>query len=443
MTQPLKELECGLREELVRSLGRHRYRLWFRDTSVLDVSEQALRLAVPTDVHRAWMQFTFAEQLQQACTNLLGEGVQVELQICEAQDAKRRVRDALPRGPSGWERLVASRRPEPTFDNFLSVPSGRFPLLLLRQLVQGGGAGTSPVVYLVGPAGSGKTHLCQAFGNEVAHRDPSACVVLTARAFTQRFVAALRMRNVDAVHALEVSLTSRKFVVIDDLDELARRQATQAELARLMDLGLRQGTRFLFAAREHPDDLDGLSDRLRSRLVSGVVTPVRSCAGASLRELLARRSASCGIQAPDAVLDAILDDTVCVAGAVEILDRWVAASATMQRPLEASWLPEIAPGVALSAQDEVIHRVKDAVATHFQIDRALLDRATKARDAAFPRRVAMYLVFRACALPLTQLGEAFGLRSHSSASRAIRELRALREKDPDLDSLIDALLARL
>ena len=102
-----------------------------------------------------------------------------------------------------------------------------------------------------------------------------------------------------------------------------------------------------------------------------------------------------------------------------------------------------APSVAATAREEVIRRAKDLVARQFGIARSLLDRPTKVRRAAFPRRVAMYLVYRACALPLARLGAAFGLRSHSSVSRAIREIRTLRERDPEVEQLVDGLLARI
>ena len=60
-----------------------------------------------------------------------------------------------------------------------------------------------------------------------------------------------------------------------------------------------------------------------------------------------------------------------------------------------------------------------------------------------PRRVAMYLVFRAAALSLADLGKAFGLKSHTSASRAIREIRARRELDPTIEVAVDGLLGQL
>jgi chromosomal replication initiation ATPase DnaA len=55
----------------------------------------------------------------------------------------------------------------------------------------------------------------------------------------------------------------------------------------------------------------------------------------------------------------------------------------------------------------------------------------------------MYLVYRAAALPLSELGKAFGLKSHASAARAIREVRARRDDDPTVEVVVDGLLAEL
>jgi len=50
---PHRAIQDGIREELLREVGRNRYRLWFRDTEVLGVGEDAVTFAVPTEVQVA------------------------------------------------------------------------------------------------------------------------------------------------------------------------------------------------------------------------------------------------------------------------------------------------------------------------------------------------------------------------------------------------------
>jgi len=438
-----REINDGLREELLQALGRHRFRLWFRDTAVVDVAEHALTLAVPTDVHRAWLEYTYGDVLRTACENVLGEGVDVHLRVSADQDARRILREKLPQRPEDWDELFERRGARATLDNYVAGPSGRFPVMVLRQLLDGGAVRGATTYYLHGACGSGKTHLLRGLLADVDRRRPGDALYLTARRFTQRYVTALRAKEVDALRAFELDLTSRRLILIDDVDELAARQATQAALVRLQERCCGSDTRLVFAGRNHPSEISGFSARLRSRLLGGIVLAVALPDRTLLGRILEERARSMGAVLTPEVQTAILDRTASVRGAVGIVDRWAIASAEVGWSLEPAWLEELAPSVAATAREEVIRRAKDLVARHFGVDRTLLDRPTKVRTARFPRRVAIYLVYRACALPLTDLGAAFGFRSHSSVSRAVREMRDLRTQDAGVEQLVDGLLARL
>jgi chromosomal replication initiator protein DnaA len=438
-----REINDGLRDELLQALGRHRFRLWFRDTSVVDVSEHALTLAVPTDVHRTWLEFTYGDVLHDACERVLGEGVEVRLQVSVQQEARRVLREKLPQRPEEWDALFERHAARPSLDTFVSGASGRFPVMILRQLRDGGAARGATTFYVHGACGAGKTHLLRGLHADLTRRRPGDAAYLTARLFTQRYVTALRAKEVDALRAFELDLTSRRLILIDDVDELAARTATQAALVRLQERCCGTDTRLVFAGRNHPSDIAGLSPTLRSRLLGGIVLGVPLPDRALLGDILAARALRMGSTLTQNVRTAILDRTASVRGAVEILDRWAVASAEVGRPLEPDWLEELAPSVAATAREEVIRRAKEVVSQHFGIARPLLDQPTKVRSARFPRRMAMYLVYRACALPLTELGAAFGLRSHSSVSRAIHELRDLRRTDASVEQLVDGLLAKI
>ncbi len=443
MNSVYRDINAGLREELLQRIGRARFQLWFRDTSVVEVSEQALTLAVPNEVHSTWLQFTYADELQQACEEVLGEGVSIRLEVSDEQERRRLMRERLPQRPQAWDELLDRRRVPASLDTFVPGAQGRFPLMILRQLLEGGAAGGANMLYLYGGCGAGKTHLLRGLEADMARRRPGSALYLTARRFTQRYVNALRAREVDAVRAFEIDLRSRKLVLIDDVEELAPRRATQEALVRLQESSCGGDTRFVLAGRRHPGELEGFSDRLRSRVRGGIILNVPVADRLRLDDILAARAARTGCKASPDVRAAVLERTASVRGAVELIERWAAASAEIDTPLELEWLPELAPSVAATAQEEVVRRVKDVVSGHFSVPRVLFDQPTKIRTAQFPRRVAMYLVYRACALPLTTLGKVFGLRSHSSVSRAIQEMREMRTIDAGVDQLVDGLLARL
>jgi chromosomal replication initiator protein len=433
----------GIRGELVQEVGRQRYRLWFRDVSVARVDSDRVTLAVPTEVHRTWLQYTYGEALSRACGGVLGEGVQVELRVDPAGAERASLRDRLPALPDEWEALVARRRPVPTFSSYVAPPGEPFAVRLLEQFVHGSGESDPPSVYLYGEAGTGKSHLLRALHGAVERQAPGDSVYLTSRRFTTLYVSALRAKQVEAVKAFEVGLGARRLILLDGVESLAGRRATEAELSSLRERAVGTRTRFVLAGRRHPREIETLGTKLRSWLLGGVVLRLKSPGREGLGRILDARALQFGADLPAAVRDAILDRTASVDGAVEVLERWAAASSHLRRPLPVEWLSDLSPAVTSTAREEVVRRAKDAVARHYGIARSLLDRSTKVRSAAHPRRVAMYLVYRAASLPLKDLGRAFGLSSHSTVSRALATVRSARTADPDLEHVIEGLLARM
>lgn len=444
MSEALRPIQDELREELVREVGRSRFRLWFRDTVVEDVDESSVTIAVPTEVHRTWLQYTYGDVLTRAVGTVLGDGVDVHLEVSRAQGIRREMRDRLPARNQDWAALLDRRRPQPRLESFVCGSGERFPPMLLAQLVHGNGTVNPPAVYLYGEHGTGKTHLLAGLQAASDALGPGDAVYLTSRRFTSRFVSALRAKEMDALRAFEVDLCHRRIVLIDDVNSLAGRTATQAALVRLRERAHGTRTRFVFTSSRHPRELEDVSPRLRSWFMGGVLLRLKTPDRGWLDQILVQRAQSYGLgDVEQNVLDWVHERTSSIHGAVEVMDRWGAASAEMGRPLGVEWLPEIAPSVTATARQEIIRRAKEAVSSHYGIAPHLLNAPTKVRSAALPRRVAMYLVYRAAALPLKELGAAFGLKSHSSVSRAIRQIREEREGDPALEHVVDGLLARM
>lgn len=436
-------LAAELSAEFKAAVGRTRWRTWFRDVGVRRFSGDELVLAVPTEVHRTWIGFTLRDVLQTACAHVVGDGVHVRLEVDERQDAVRRLRDRLPATPREWEHALAARRPPPTFEGFVTPPEARFAVQLLQSLVHGGSASPAPVIYLVGESGCGKSHLLGALHAALERAAPGEALLTCASRFTSSYGRALRSEEAASLRAFEADVLGRRLVLLDGLEGLSGRSATQAVLVRLLERAALAGPRFVVAGRALPRDLEGLLPGLASRLVAGPVVRLPAPGRALLGGVLAGRAQVLGVPAPPEVLEAVLDRSLSPQTAVTWIERWALASERAGRPLLAAELGEVAPPASVSAPDEVLRRVKAAVARHFGVAPALLERPTKQRAAALPRRIAVYLAYRAAAVPLGTLARAFGFRSHSSVSRAIHGVREARQADAELEALVDGLLARL
>lgn len=140
---------------------------------------------------------------------------------------------------------------------------------------------------IIGPPGTGKTHLLNALGHELINASGGAAVVafVTGQQFADEFIAALRdgtvtqwrrrYRRVDAL-------------LMDDLQQVAGKERTQDEVFELFRDLLGAGKQLAFTAAQSPQDMTGLDDRLRARFEGGLVVEL-AAPDVSMREQLYRR----------------------------------------------------------------------------------------------------------------------------------------------------------
>jgi len=90
-----------------------------------------------------------------------------------------------------------------------------------------------------------------------------------------------------------------------------------------------------------------------------------------------------------------------------------------------------------------IDEIQTRVAEHFQIPKAEMTSARRDREVARPRQVAMYLSKQLTPRSMPEIGRRFGKRDHTTAIHAVRQIARLREKDPELNLHVRALVELL
>lgn len=154
-----------------------------------------------------------------------------------------------------------------TLELFGEGPSTRSVVEAIRTAATEPGSRYNPLV-IVGPAGTGKTHLLHAFGHALRAAGLTRVAVFDAQQFVDGLVAALgdgsiarwrqRLRRVDAV-------------LLDDVGVLAGKERSQEELYLLYNLLLESGRQMAFTATGPPAQLEGFEPRLATRLAGGLV----------------------------------------------------------------------------------------------------------------------------------------------------------------------------
>jgi chromosomal replication initiator protein len=161
----------------------------------------------------------------------------------------------------------------------------------------------NPLV-LVGPAGTGKTHLLHAIANALADPDGPhrrvACT--TASAFSEELILALRDDTVDRWRA---RYRSADVLCLDGVHFVAGKQRSQEELFHLLNAAREYGKQVVVTSEAPPRELARLEERLRTRLEDGLVVELQRPDAALREKLVARFFLAVGDEAEPEVVQAV------------------------------------------------------------------------------------------------------------------------------------------
>ena len=171
----------------------------------------------------------------------------------------------------------------------LSLPADSFAVRAARLAAEQPGEKYNPF-FVYGPEGTGKTTLLAALANALAERNSLLPVAFVhGRQFAAEVIQSIEQNCVDAWRARYRRISA---LVLDDIDELIGTERGQEELFHLFEDLRRAGAQLAFGGVDRPAQLNGLEERLRTRLESGLVVSIdeRSVEAPPAAEAQARRA---------------------------------------------------------------------------------------------------------------------------------------------------------
>lgn len=299
-------------------------------------------------------------------------------------------------------------------------------------------------LYLKAATGQGKTHLLHAIGNAHRQECPGARIYYcSAERFMIDFVQAMRDKT-----TMEFKSRLRAFdmLLVDDIQFIVGKTATQEELLHTIDALLGAGKRLVIASDRAPQALDDVDQRLLSRLSMGLVADIEPADVELRRSILRNRLAQFApMEVGDDVIE-FLARTVYrnVRELLGGLNKLIAFAQLTGQPVTLA-LAEAQLTDILSANRKriTIDEIQRTVCQFYRLDR--IEMASKRRNRAVvrPRQIAMYLAKMLTPRSYPEIGRKFGGRDHSTVIHAVKLIEDLRVRDADMDSDVRTLLQQL
>ena len=154
-----------------------------------------------------------------------------------------------------------------TFESFVEGKSNHIALAASRQIGDGLKNSYNPL-FIYGGVGLGKTHLMHAVGNEILRKDPTKKI---AYVHSEKFVSDMvKSLQLGAINEFKQYYRSLDALLIDDIQFFAKKEQSQEELFHTFNSLLEKGSQMILTCDRYPKEIDGLEDRLKSRLGWGL-----------------------------------------------------------------------------------------------------------------------------------------------------------------------------
>ncbi len=439
---------CG---GLRRDLGAQIYGQWIKPISLsrFDVESGALQLELPSEFAANWVRDRYADRLLLAwkANHPAVEEISFAAKPGAAQIAKVKQSGTPEMGgqnaPEQRRRFRLDLDPRMTFAEFIPGHSNILALNAAQRMA----AAERPLfcpLYLQSSTGQGKTHLMHAIGHGYREQFPSARIIyMSAERFMIEFVSAMR-RNEGM--EFKASLREADLLMIDDIQFIVGKNSTQEEFLHTIDALISQGKRVVVAADRPPQALDGVDQRLLSRLSMGLVADIQSAGLELRRDILKHRLASMPHQHVSDEVVEFLARTISrnlrelEGGLNKLLAYAQLTGREITRELAEEQLSDI---LSACRRRITIDEIQRTVCEYYRLDRNEMSSKRRARAVARPRQVAMYLAKVMTPRSYPEIGRKFGGRDHSTVIHAVKLVEQLRGEDSEMDNDVRMLLRQL
>lgn len=298
--------------------------------------------------------------------------------------------------------------------------------------------------FIYGGVGLGKTHLLQAIGNYVKSTSPDRNVIYVT---CEQFVA----DYVNSINNKSTAVFRRKYrscdvLLIDDIQFLQGKEATQDELFSTFNHLYENNKRIVFTSDKKPQDLDGIENRLISRFAWGLTTDIQPPNFEARLAIIDKKLEKVTLTVPKNVRELIANT---------MKNNIRELEGCLRSFVQTCVLTGVSP--TLKVAEEVISKIinesntkkitifeiKTVVADYYKVPIEEIDKKKRTKEIALARQVAMYIARNLTDISLPKLGSEFGGRDHSTVSFAIKKITEQKRIDEALSKDIERITEKL
>jgi len=452
MSSPLWQAVLG---EIELSVSRGNYITWFKNTQLVQHSDELVIIGVPNIFIKQQLEKKFNDVFVETLkkNGIAPERIEYKIVAMEPHkiEEDEPILTQAPASVSVESPKITNNgisqsyrqglNDRYTFDNFIVGAGNELAFAACQSIAANPGQRYNPLL-LYGGVGIGKTHLIQAVGSAIRANNPEAKVLyITTEQFVQEFVEALRYRK---TNEFATHYRTADVLIVDDIQFIAGKEKIQEEFFHTFNTLHQANKQIIISSDRLPKDIPTLEERLQSRFAWGMSIDMQNPDFETRCAIIQTKAQVNNVELPNDVVEYLSTNIHTNVRELEGALNQLLAFCEM-RALEPNL--DIAISVLGSSRTRPKHlsakQIIERTAKHFQIPLEDILGPKRDKDIVVPRQIAMYILRSELHLSFPKIAHELGRKDHTTAIHSVEKIEKESQLDSSLRNTISEIKERL
>jgi len=437
------------------------FEAWFKPIVPLSYSDGTFTVQVPSYFFYEYLEANYVKVLEMTLNRVFGANTMLKYRILvggkEAGNGDVTIKGEGPKDVNSASANLSdnSKAPGPfkvasqdinsllnprySFANFIEGESNRLVRAVSEQIALDPGKTAFNPLFIYGPSGTGKTHICQAIGLKIKELYPQKRVMyISSHMFRLQYTDAQRKNILNDFLGFYQSID---VLLLDDIHELIGMTKTQETFFQIFNNLHQLGRQLVVTCDRAPVDLQGMEERLISRLKWGLTAQIMRPDHELRRKILRHIIDNSGTVIPDDVFDFIVERvTESIRNLEGVVVSLIAHSLVANGPIDMELARRVvSQTVSLEKKQLTIKKIMERVCDFFHIDETLIQTRSRKHEIVKARQIIMYFAKKYTDSSLSHIGKAVGNKDHATVIYSDTLVKQQIEIDKSYRSTIEAI----
>jgi len=430
-----RQLWESILAEIELSVSKPAFATWFKDTHIVKRDENTIILSVPN----AFARDMFQSRYHATVLKLLRDKdhtIHAVEYVINRDEPKRRDEKIINTQNGNLplpETLVNkddNLNPRYTFENFIIGPFNELAHAAAQAVIKSPGLMYNPL-FIYGSTGHGKTHLIQSIGNHIKTVSPGKRVFyMTSEKFGQDCMNALQTQK---MAVFKEKYRKYDVLIMDDIQFFSEKQKFQEELFHLFNTLYDNNKQVIFSSDKHPHFIQGLEDRLRSRMSAGMIVDIPQPDHESRIAILNAKSKLQNISLSPDVIDYLAKTVVGNIRDLEgALNTLIIHSQLKGREVAVADVRNLIKSNQKPKRAVAVKDIVKVISDFYSVEEGSIYEKTRRKEVIKPRQIIMYILREDFNISYPSIGEKLGGRDHTTVIHSCEKIKEDLKNDQSL-----------